>query len=112
MSQDMVKENGTFLQKVAIQLFTFMKMSGLKCSFTETPNEILSYTFGVTDLHEDGTPVGLDVKINSQAIAEVKDEPASIEEFCSSITRNVGHQIFNIKVDVLLKHKKENKIIL
>jgi hypothetical protein len=110
MNQDTIG-NGTFLQKVALQLFAFMKMAGLKCNFGETPNELLSYSFSVTDLHEDGTPLGLDVKINTNAISEVEDNPASIEKFCSNITRNVGMQIFNLKVDALLQHQTKSSII-
>lgn len=112
MSDDVREIDGTFLQKVAIQLYTFMKMAGLKCSFRKNPKELLCFVFSVSDLTEDGTPIGFDFPLKPSVIEEVKDDPASIEEFCSVVALNTANQLFGTKIKMIMQHQpEESKII-
>lgn len=108
---DPTNSQGTFIEKVAISLFSFMRRAGLKCTFDKNKDDILSYIFEVRDMTDDGEPFGMAFNVDSKLTAELKDEtPETIEQFCHAMTIKAGTVMLEDRCGRLLEHVEKSKL--
>lgn len=102
----------TFTEKLAVSLFSFMRMSGMRCSFQKDADKLFNYIFQVNDMTEDGNPFGLGFVVDASLSEAVEDTPEAIEKFCYTMTIKTQNMMFEDKCGRLLQHAEKSKIYL
>lgn len=102
-------ESNSLLEKIALNLYAFMRQVGIKAQFGRTQG--LGYGYEIVDLTEDGQVLAAKYELNLQTLAkyEIEDTPQSIEKFCYAITLDLGLQLLKAKAQRLLQYdEKQN----
>ena len=102
----------TFTEKLAVSLFSFMRMSGMRCSFQKDPDKLFNYIFQVNDMTEDGNPFGLGFVVDVSLSEAVEDTPEAIEKFCYAMALKTQVMMVEDKMSRLLQHVEKSKIYL
>lgn len=113
MSDEIKAEGGSLLEKIALNLWAFMKQVGMKVNFGRT--EGFGYGFEILDITEDGQVLAAKYELNLQTLSkyEIEDTPQSIEKFCYAMTLDLGNQILKTKAQRLLQHdEKQSGLIV
>lgn len=102
-------ESSSLLEKIALNLYAFMRQVGIKANFGRT--EGFGYLYEIIDLTEDGQVLAAKYELNLATLAkyDIEDTPQSIENFCYAITLDLGLQILKAKAQRLLQYdEKQN----
>ena len=97
----------TKIQKIAVKLFAFLQRCRLNCKVIPHNTQILTYTFTINDVTDQGDPFGISFDLSTTDIAEVEDTEEAVEKFCFGMALNVSNTLFRERATRLLEHQEE-----
>jgi hypothetical protein len=104
--------NMIYIERLAVQLFAFMKQAGLKVNFQK--QDSLTFVYHIADMTEDAQGIGLTFVLDLPFLAkfEVDESEESMEKITYAITLDMGCQLFKMKCSRLLQFDEKRKILL
>jgi hypothetical protein len=106
------QNTSSLLEKLAVNLFSFMRQAGLKVNFGKTDG--LTYGYELCDLTEDAQILAAKYELNLGTLSkyDIQDNPESVEKFCYAVTLDLGCQIMKAKCSRLLQHDSKTSSLI